>query len=302
VCLDEGNAMKSERAISTNHRRAAHAGLLATAVVAAVGLAAVAVVAAPVGGPEKAKAEGGGANQLSLSLPASGVLRVLNAGGRIVVSTWDGEDVLLTITKEVMFRSRESLPWFRLGGAPRLDERTRAVVDAIKPRVRQGQDGVEVSTLTHSPTEDVVLNYNYEVRLPRGRALAVSNGSGPVHVTGVEGAVDVATGNGDIECEVVLGDVMARAENGAMRFSHVDGALQARTANGAIVVDNDMLDAPRSVNCRTDNGPIRLRAPHDAAYAVNATTMNGRVDADHINGDTDATLFTLNGSIVVEGN
>lgn len=290
--------MASERVITASRRRAGRAALAFVLAIGCVGLAALAVTAAPLGGPAQSR---GGTSQLSIPMPPSGVLRILNAGGRVIVHSWDGEDVLLTITKEAVVRGGRSLAWLGLGGAPGLDDTTQAAIDAIEPLVRRGEDSVEVSTLAHGPTENVLMNYNYEVRLPRGSALAVSNGSGPVRVNGVEGGVNVSTGNGDIRCDAVAGDITARAGNGAMNFSSVSGPIDARTANGAILVDNRMVGAVHPVTCHTDNGPIRLRGPQRGAYAVNATTLNGWVDAERADGAVEATLHSLNGSIVVDG-
>lgn len=290
--------MTSERVKTAGRRGIKRAAMAFTAAIAGLGLAAVAVTAAPLGEAPESQGE---TSQVSIPMPPSGVLRILNAGGRIIVHSWDGDDVLLTITKEVVVRGGRSLGWLGLGGAAGLDAATQAAIDAIEPLIRRDEGTVEVSTLTHGASDGVLVNYNYEVRLPRGSGIAVSNGSGPVSVIGVEGGVDVSTGNGDIRCESVSGDVLARADNGAMNFSAVSGPIDARTANGAIFVDNRAAATVHPVRCQTDNGPIRLRVPQDGAYAVNATTLNGRVDARTADGAIEATLHTLNGSIVVDG-
>ncbi len=289
--------MDSERVITANRRRARRLGLALTAAVAGVGLAAVAVTAAPLGGTSSRSR---GVEEFSIPMPPSGVLRILNAGGRVIVSAWDRDEVLLTVTKEVVARG-SSLAFLGFGGAA-IDDATQAALDALTPALEARDGGIDVSTLQRGPSDDVLVNYNYEVRMPRGSTLAVSNGSGPVNVSGVEGGVNVTTGNGDVTFDSVAGDVSARAENGAMSFSHVAGPLDAHTANGAILVDNRMLATLHPVTCRSDNGPIRLRAPQAGAYVVNATTLNGRVDAAGAEGAAaKATLHTLNGSITVDG-
>jgi len=288
--------MESERVITANRRRGKRVAVVLAAAVLGVSVAAVALMAAPSGGSAYAGGRGG-SSQMTIPLPPSGILRILNAGGRVIVSTWEGEEALLTITKEAVMRGGRSLGWFGPGRAPEMDDATRAAVDAIEPNVKEDGVAVEVSTLTNGPSDNVIVKYNYEIRLPRGSGLSVSNGAGPVHVTGVEGGVNVSTGNGDILCESVSGDIVARAENGAMSFNLVSGPLDARTSNGAILVDNHQINAAFPVVCRTDNGPIKLRG----AYSVNATTLNGKVDAKKMDGAAEATLHTLNGSIVVEG-
>jgi DUF4097 and DUF4098 domain-containing protein YvlB len=217
----------------------------------------------------------------------------------VIVSAWDRDEVLVTITKEIINRG-SSLAFLGFGG-PAIDDATQVALDAIQPALGQREGGIDVSTLQRGPSDDVLINYNYEVRMPRGGTLAVNNGSGPVTVTGVEGGVNVMTGNGDVQLDSVAGQITAHAENGAMSFNRIAGPLDAHTANGAILVDNRMLATVHSVTCRTDNGPIRLRAPQAGAYIVNATTLNGRVDAAAAYGAAEATLHTLNGSITVDG-
>jgi hypothetical protein len=234
-------------------------------------------------------------------MPLSGALRIVNAGGRVIVDAWDRDEVRLTITKEAVTRA-SSTGWLPFGPGRTVDLAARAALDSIEPVLDERDNGIDVSTVARGSSEDVVVNFHYVVRMPRGSALAVTNGSGPVTVSGVEGGVHVSSGNGDVRCESVGGDVSADVENGALNFSRIAGPLDAHTANGAIVVDNATLEILHPIRCRTENGPIRLRAPHRGAYAVKATTLNGRVDMDRITeGLTEATLETLNGSIVVDG-
>jgi hypothetical protein len=296
VCLDEDKAMNGEPVITRNRRRVTRLGLALAGAVAAIALAAVAVTAAPIRG----LAKDGQTSELAIPMPPSGVLRILNAGGRIIVNAWDRDEVLLTITREVVTRG-SSAAFLGLGAGSAIDDATRAALEAFEPSLKHSSDAIEVTTLSRPPSDDVIVNYNYEVRMPRGSTLAVSNGSGPVSVSGVQGGVNVATGNGDVRFDAVAGDLIARAENGAMSFSNAAGPLDAETANGAILVDNRMLSAIHPVNCRTNNGPIRLRAPQAGAYDVNATTLNGVVEAAAADGSAPATLHTLNGSIVVDG-
>ncbi len=243
--------------------------------------------------------------RLSLPLAPSGVLQILNAGGHIAVSAWDGDRALLTITREVVRSGNPILRWFT-DDAPKASSGT-------PPRVRENEDGVEVSTFTGT---DAGVNYRIDVKLPRGRGLAASNGNGPITVAGVDGDVRAVSDNGDVRCESVSGRVDAKVRNGNVYCRFVSGAIDVNAANGSVAIEHGNTAERNSVRVWTTNGPIHFSGTMPAVSLL-AETQNGRVvsevtpgadvrqtlrtiDARGDSPDAEVELHAINGNIYVD--
>jgi hypothetical protein len=255
-------------------------GLGLVAAVSVLGAAVLALVAAPRVGMKLVQAPSQTVERLSLPMAPSGVLQILNAGGHIAVSAWDGDRALLTITREAVRGGNLLTRWF--GG----DEPGAT----ISPRVRENDTGVEVSTVHGA---DELAHYRIDVKLPRGRGLAASNGNGPITVAGIDGDVRAVSENGDVRCEAVSGRVDARVQNGNVFCRYVSGAIDVNAANGSVAIEHGNAVAAYPVRVWTTNGPIRFSA---TAPSVNllAETENGRVVSEVAPGEgVHRTLRTL---------
>lgn len=206
--------------------------------------------------------------RLSLPIAPSGVLQILNAGGHIAVSAWDGDRALLTITREAVRGGNPIARWFN-------GELTKKHPGS-SPLVRETDEGVEVSTLHGS---DAAVNYRIEVKLPRGRGLAASNGNGPITVAGIDGDVRAVSDNGDVRCEGVSGRVDATVRNGNVFCRYVSGAIDVNAANGAVEIEHGNGMERNPVRVWTTNGPIRFSATMPSVSLL-AETDNGRVVAE----------------------
>ena len=146
---------------------------------------------------------------------------------------------------------------------------------AVEPSVRKSESGVQVSTRGIAPADGEAISYHFDVKLPRGRGLEVSNGNGAIGVAGIEGDVTAISDNGDVRCEDVMGNVTARVRNGGVFCRYISGAIDVSTANGAVEIDAIPAQSC-PVRASTSNGAIKFRAP-DMALRLRATTENGRV-------------------------
>ncbi len=239
-----------------------------------------------------------------LELAPGALLRIMNANGRIVVSSWDQDRVAVTIAKRVTFLPEEE-GWFSTwrNGPAGLDESGREALAALEPDIRTDDDAVEISSLQASPRNDVSIAYHYDIKIPRGRRLAVATANGPVRISGVEGDVSAASENGDVECDTVRGNLAARARNGSVYLRHIAGALRAEAMNGPIRVDSRAVTGLHSLQCTSENGPIRVHLPRDAEFYLRASAVNGHVAAGFpVNGDKPAgPLHDLEGPIGAGG-
>lgn len=243
--------------------------------------------------------------RLSLPMAPSGVLQILNAGGHIAVSAWDGDRALLTITREAVRGGNPIARWF--GGE------LMKIGEGAAPRVRENAHGVEVSTVNGQGS---AVNYRIDVKLPRGRGLAASNGNGPITVAGIDGDVHAVSDNGDVRCEGVSGRVNATVRNGNVFCRFVSGAIDVNAANGSVEIEHGNGMERNTVRVWTTNGPIRFSATMPAVSLL-AETENGRVvtevtpgagarqtlrtlDARGESPEAEVELHAINGNIYVD--
>ncbi len=264
-------------------------GLALVTAIGVAGFAGLALVVAPrvVGG-----AAGTGAErvvtQVDFPLAPGMVLQILNTSGRIAVSECEGDEARLTITCESTPRgSAVGRMLLRWSAGPAMH------AAAVEPSVRKYDRGVQVSTLGIAPADGEAVSYHFDVKLPRGRNLDVSNGNGTICVAGIEGDLAARSDNGDVRCEDVMGNVSARVRNGGVFCRYISGAIDVSTANGAIELD--AIPAQHyPVRAFTSNGAIKFRAP-DMALRLRATTENGRVvsETSAVGADQQQTLHVL---------
>lgn len=247
---------------------AARRGRNGLGLVTAIGLAGavvVALAAVPRVTMGYVRAPAGSVDQLSLPIAQAGVLQILNTGGHIAVSAWDGDRVLLTITREAVRGGNPIARW--LGG------KMAQADGGTAPRVRENEAGVEVS-MHHK--DSAAVNYRIDVKLPRGRGLDASTGNGPITVHGIDGDVRAMSDNGDVHCEGVSGRVKATVQNGNVFCRFVSGAIDINAANGSVEIEHGRNADANAVRVWTTNGAIRFSATIPAVSLL-AETQNGRV-------------------------
>jgi len=264
-------------------------GLALVTVVGVAGLAGLALVMAPrvAGGVYDAGAERSVCH-LTLPLAEGEALQILNTSGRIAVSECEGDAVELTITCESHVRGSAIDYALRAWRGEPLDSRS-----ADEPVVRENERGVQVSTLGSAPSSGTVVSYHFDVKLPRGRNLEVTNGNGAIGVAGIEGDVLAYSDNGDVRCDDVSGSVSSRVRNGGVYCRYVAGGIDVNTANGPIEID--AIPAQHyPVRAWSANGAIKFRG-QSAAVRLRATTENGRIIRELESSDAEVrqTVHTL---------
>jgi DUF4097 and DUF4098 domain-containing protein YvlB len=103
----------------------------------------------------------------------------------------------------------------------------------------------------------------------------------------VPSSVDVhlTTVNGGIEVEGLKGRVTAETTNGGVKARDLSGAVEASTTNGGVEVDLAQLsEAGVTLGCT--NGGISLRLPSDAKATISARITNGGINTSGLNIET----------------
>jgi DUF4097 and DUF4098 domain-containing protein YvlB len=197
-----------------------------------------------------------------------------NINGGVTFEAWDRDEVRIEAEKKVKAGS---------------DEAVRKAMSQVRIEVTPGAGGLRIETKVPKNGDglfawlfnnQVNINVNYRIHVPRRAAVDAETVNGGVNLTGTRGKVRVETTNGGIDIKDVQGDVNAGSTNGGISATRIAGAVKAGTTNGGI--DADLLDFPDGSNLQfeTTNGGITVRLPRDARLSVDASTTNGRVDSD----------------------
>lgn len=148
----------------------------------------------------------------------------------------------------------------------------------------------EVLLKTDHPEGGPRVTYAVDVSvvMPRGMAVTILNGNGPVDLDGATGGVVITTGNGAVTARDVLGD---------MRLTTGNGGISARAT----------LLSGSTVRADAGNGSIELRVPQSTSALVDAAVGNGLIIvsglalSEKVQGQSSLTgrLGTGDGSIVL---
>ena len=260
---------------------------------------------------ERAESE----EQFRLDSPASGVLRLHNANGRIRIIGDDRNDIDVVATKHVRAESTDA--------AKRLLEEIRLIsgvvgdaleleVDIPKRWNRRGYINLELLVPHGVSVEVSASNGKVIVENLRGAVRARSS-NGSVEVTDVIGDVEISTSNARVSCSCTCGRLVARSSNGKIELRGHRGSVDASTSNGLIRASMEELgkegvclatsngrillelpeDVDGEVDIRVDNGIIR----NDRSLCKNVRESNGAVRGRLGNGGAPIKLRTSNGSI-----
>jgi DUF4097 and DUF4098 domain-containing protein YvlB len=113
---------------------------------------------------------------------------------------------------------------------------------------------------------------NIEVRAPKDSDLRIETGDGSVHVSSMNGLVDVRTGDGFVDVSDLSGRVDVRSGDGAIQADRVKGDLRLRTTDGAI----NGTDLDGRLQAWTGDGQVQLTGRFDE---LNIASGDGRVVA-----------------------
>jgi hypothetical protein len=131
-------------------------------------------------------------------------------------------------------------------------------------------------------------NVRIDTKIQRGNGGFFGGWNQEVHyMVKVPASVEVhlTTVNGGIELSGIKGRITAEATNGGVKAHDVSGALEASTTNGGVEVDlAEVADSGVKLGCT--NGGIRLRLPANAKATISARITNGGIQTDGINIET----------------
>ena len=182
----------------------------------------------------------------TLSIPAAATLVVEVGSGSVTITGSDRDDVAGTATTTWSFRQ------------PRVVQRTVG-------------DTVQLS----ADCDDFIgyCDVNFDLEVPAGTAVELSDGSGDVTATGLRADATLSTDSGMITATDVVGDVRARTGSGDIALSRVTGSLDLGADSGMV----DVADASATqVTARTGSGDIHLGLSADPG------TVDARADSGHV--------------------
>ncbi|HEY8994022.1 MAG TPA: DUF4097 family beta strand repeat-containing protein [Lacunisphaera sp.] len=178
-------------------------------------------------------------------LEANGSIRLENVNGSVEIVGWDKNEVSLEAEKTA--RDQEGL------------DRMHLKIDSSPRRLAIKTDYEKKWKFWETMNAQV----HYKLRVPATATLDkidVVNSS--IHVTGVKGSVDLEAVNGGIEADGLT------------------GAGTFETVNGSVRVAYASMPASGSISLETVNGSCKLTLPANAAFDLDADTVNGRVSCD----------------------
>lgn len=191
------------------------------------------------------------------NVPDGGTLEVRNVNG-LVKAERGGDRIEITATKRA----------------------TRGSVDAVEIRVEQDGDNVIVCALwpNHSAgstgcrTDGMRPRRNdwkvrdeveveFTVRVPRGVRF------------------DGSTVNGDVEARGLTAEARVTTVNGSALVETTDMA-EATSVNGDVTARMGRMTGTRPLKLSSVNGDVSISVPGDAAFDLDASTVNGDIDSD----------------------
>ena len=184
-------------------------------------------------------------------LQAGGRVEIGNINGKIDVRRGEGTKVEVVAEKIAHGPSKEAAKE-ALGRIDIKDDATTASLVKVETKLQRGNGGL---------FSGGNLQVQYTVTVPANVEVHVSTVNGGVEVTGIEGRI------------------VAEATNGGVRARDIGGAIEASTTNGGVDVDLAKV-AEAGVKLETTNGGIKLRLPSDAKASISARIVNGGIDTE----------------------
>lgn len=199
-----------------------------------------------------------------LALPSGTAVRVETFNGGITVTPGDGE------ARAVVHRRGE--------GTTRADaERDRDAIAVTFELV----DDVAVLRAVYSPSPaSIPGNRGADVDLvvPEGTPVTLETSNGPVDVAAVGADVDIRTSNGPVDVAGANGQIVVDTSNGPVTVIGQATRADVHTSNGALVFAGSI--GPGTHRFDTSNGPLEIRLPSGAAFAIDAATASGTITTE----------------------
>lgn len=178
--------------------------------------------------------------QKSYEVRPGGRISVSSMSGNVVVTGYDGREVLVTATK-------------------RGDD-----VDRVTIEDRSGAGEVDV-TVKYPKNCNCNVSVDFEVRVPQGTAYTfdkIASMSGDVEISGVSGRINVTSMSGNVSVR------------------DVSGTVEATAMSGDVAVQIDRLAGDGDMSFTAMSGDVEVRLPSDADADVSLSTLSGSISTD----------------------
>lgn len=220
--------------------------------------------------------------QRAFALESGESLRIEGQNGKITFETWEGDEVVIEVTKEARAILKGLADW--------LNERVRIDWSHDDNGVQAVSRGTRGFIGGH-------VSVDFHILVPDGWSGTVSlrTSNGSITAVDLHGDVELRTSNGAITVREHSGTLRIHTSNGRIELSELDSVLVAETSNDKITLTDSILRG--SGNIRTSNGAIDLTAELAGDARYEARTSNGRVTLGLVDPDVALELSTSNGSI-----
>jgi DUF4097 and DUF4098 domain-containing protein YvlB len=117
--------------------------------------------------------------------------------------------------------------------------------------------------ITASGPEAAEWAVSYEVFVPQTHDLKIMTHNGGLHISDINGRMDLNTTNGGLHLNRVIGDITAKTTNGGVHVTLASGNWQGR-----------------QLDLETTNGGVHVEAPANLQARIQAETTNGGIRSD----------------------
>ncbi|MDD5582056.1 MAG: DUF4097 family beta strand repeat-containing protein [Candidatus Marinimicrobia bacterium] len=136
------------------------------------------------------------------------------------------------------------------------------------------------------------IRVEYIVDVPFMTSIAVSTLGGDIHISDIQGAVELVSAGGDVHIEDILGRVFSKTYGGDTYAYHLEGKIEINSAGG----DIDLRILTGDISVETGGGDIEMR---EINGNLDVVTMGGDIELSEMKG-LKTRLTTMGGDIEVE--
>lgn len=192
------------------------------------------------------------------SLSPGGIIMLNNVSGDISVTSYNGNQVIVTAVKK---------------GADR---------DLIS--VEDESSGNTVSLKAKYPRScNCQASIDFTIQVPAGIQLTlgpINSASGDISVTGFTGQAKLNTASGDLKLINLSGDIQANTASGDVHVEGVSGAIKANTASGDVNAVINSLEAAGDMRFNSSSGNVTVTVPGELDATVDISTSSGSLHTD----------------------
>jgi len=197
--------------------------------------------------------------QRSYNLGGGGSINIRNISGNVIVTGYDGQQVVVTGIKE----GRNS--------------------DKVSIEDQSSGNSVDVRVRYPERCEDCDASVRFEVKVPRGVAYrynSISSVSGDVDVAGVSGELTAKSVSGEVTVKDVSGSINASSVSGNVHVGKVGGTVNAKSTSGNVEVEILSLEGAGDLQFGSVSGNVRVKLPGNLDAEVSLSTMSGDLKTD----------------------